>query len=136
MPHREVLETLLSVITPDNSTKTVNAANPMEILFPEGGMNYCEIVIAVNPDDFSSSKIAHAIEDCDVHLVNMNLTSVRTAESDLVVALRTTGSNPTAVARSLERYGFRVITYAGQHDDNLDYESRRRAAELLHILEL
>ncbi len=132
-PRLEALDTLLSLTTPDHANAAVN---PIELLFPGGSMDYCEIIVAVRPDDFSSSKIAHAVEDCNVHLVNMNLTGVRTPASELVVALRTSGANPMPVVHSLERYGFRVMTYSGTRNNSSDDESRRRAAELLHILEI
>lgn len=132
--HPETLDTLLSM-TPQGILPAGNEL--IELLFPAGGMDYCEIIMAVDPDDFSASRIAHAVEDSNVHLVNMNLTGVRTPASELVIALRVSGSNPMPVVHSLERYGFRVISRSGGDGENqADEVSRQRVAELLHLLEL
>ncbi|MDE6085274.1 MAG: hypothetical protein K2G40_02585 [Muribaculaceae bacterium] len=126
----------------DLATMAANASpgsqyEPLAVLFP-AGTDACELLVACQPDDYSASRLARAVEDCNAHLVNMNLTAVRTISSELVIALRVALINPSSVIRSLERYGFRVISsYApmGFTDEN-EESSRQRAAELLHILEL
>lgn len=110
---------------------------PTALLFPAGN-EACELLVACNPDDYSASRLAHAVEDCDAHLVNMNLTGVRTLSSELVVALRVSLANPAPVIRSLERYGFRIISSYAPTEiiDKNEETSRQRAAELLHLLDI
>lgn len=107
----------------------------MSVLYPESD-DRSEILVSVRPDDYSASVISRAVEDCDVHLVNMNVTSARMPDGALIVALRVDCSNPSIVERSLERYGLCVIDSWGAMTTIDNEEERRRAAEVLHILEL
>lgn len=106
-----------------------------DIIYPTGGQ-YTDFLVAVRPGDFSASSIARAIEDCDLHLLNMNVTSVRTSAGDIVVALRTDACVGDNVARSLERYGYDVIASSGSLSSIDDDEAERRAAELLRLLDI
>lgn len=106
-----------------------------QLLYPASS-GKAELLVAVRPADYSAASVARAVEDCDVHLVNLNLTSVRTPSGDLVVALRVDCAGADAVTRSLERYGYTVIAASGAGVTIDDDEGRRRAAELLHILEI
>lgn len=106
-----------------------------QLLYPASAER-AELLVAVCPDDYSAAAIAHAVEDCDVHLVNLNLTSARTPAGELVVALRVDCAGADAVTRSLERYGYTVIAASGPGMSVDDEEGRRRAAELLHLLEI
>lgn len=66
------------------------------------------------PADFSASRIAHAIEDTDAHLVDM--LSVPGVDDTLSVTLRVRCEDPSAAVQSLERYGYNVTsTYS--HDN-------------------
>jgi len=106
-----------------------------QLLYPASS-GRAELLVAVRPADYSAASVARAVEDCDVHLVNLNLTSARTPSGDLVVALRVDCAGTDAVTRSLERYGYTVIAASGDGETIDDDEGRRRAAELLHILEI
>lgn len=70
-----------------------------------------EIMVACRRSDYSASAIARAVEDCDAHLINLNITAdpAPDGSDDLVVELRIGHRNAMGVARSLERYGFRVL---------------------------
>ena len=70
-----------------------------------------EIMVACRRSDYSASAIARAVEDCDAHLINLNITAdpAPDGSDDLVVELRISHRNAMGVARSLERYGFRVL---------------------------
>lgn len=77
------------------------------------------IVLETNPLSYSASQIAHAVEDVDVHLVDLWTSP---GEGDqLRVTLRVRTTDPSAVAGSLERYGFDVVETAG--DENRDLET-------------
>ena len=77
--------------------------------------------------DYSASSIARAVEDCNAHLLNLNVTSV--------VDLRVNHRNADAVSRSLERYGF-MVTSKDSPLTPLEEKARGNALELLHYLEM
>lgn len=68
-----------------------------------------EISIACSPEDYSASRIARAIEDCDAHLLNLNVTARHLPDGFMAVLLRAGMRNPDSAVRALERYGFRVV---------------------------
>lgn len=80
--------------------------------------------------------MARAVEDTDCHLVNLNLTAARTVQGKLVVALRVDSVTADALVSSLSRYGYEVLAVSGGTPWVDDEESRRRVAELLHIMEI
>lgn len=104
----------------------------IEELFPPMG-DTCEIQIVCHPTDYSASRIARAVEDCDAHLLNLNVTSGWTERGEVVVALRVGLRNPDAVVRSLERYGYTVTTTSGGNDDD-DDTMRDRINELMRLI--
>lgn len=101
------------------------------------------LTVACFPDDFSASQLARAVEDSNAHLLNLNVTDRRLDDGRITVELRTNLLHHTATARSLERYGYEVLHARSLlngkiviADGDADDTSRRRAAELLHILNL
>lgn len=93
------------------------------------------IVVACHTSDYSASRIARAVEDCDAHLLNLNVTSeARGDGSWLTVELRVSVRNAAPVARSLERYGYSVVSYSGSETDGADDTLRRRVNELLRYM--
>lgn len=97
------------------------------------------LIVACRPSDFSASALARAIEDCDAHLVNLNVTDRRLDDGRITVDLRTNRRNVRSAARSLERYGYEVISSEGGDDGDsaaADDLIRSRAAELLHIINI
>jgi hypothetical protein len=72
----------------------------------------------------------------------MNVTADTLTDGRLTVDLRVNRRNVAGVARSLARYGYEVISTSADNDFNSNADSdadntlQRRAAELLHILEL
>ena len=94
------------------------------------------LLVSCLPSDYSASRLSRAVEDCNAHLVNLNVTADGARlDNRVVVELRVNHRSPAAVARSLERYGYEVIDMSGQSaaDDDL---MASRVAELLHYLEL
>lgn len=103
------------------------------------------LLIGCPKRDYSASRISTAVEDCNAHVLNLNLTDIGAGEqgheSDmLVVDLRVSHRSPEAVCRSLERYGYEVLLARAQdpedegdpHFDTL----RARINELLRYIEI
>ena len=82
--------------------------NPEELLFPAIA-DSCELTVACFPEHYSASRIARAVEDCDAHLLNLNVTSAALPTGEMSVRLRAGLRNAGSAARSLERYGYRVV---------------------------
>lgn len=95
----------------------------------------CRLVMTCRKDDYAASIVARAVEDCDAHLLNLNITSELTEEGHMVVELRVGMNNGESVARSLARYGYEVVKI--EHDSMVDDDTmRRRIDELMHYIEL
>lgn len=94
------------------------------------------LIVACRPDDFSASTLARAIEDSDAHLLNLNVTDRRLDDGRITVDLRTNRRNARSAVRSLERYGYEVISSDGDGEDAADDLFRLRAAELLHLINI
>ncbi|MDE6444295.1 MAG: hypothetical protein K2K64_07740 [Muribaculaceae bacterium] len=93
------------------------------------------VTVTCPPADYSASRIAHAVEDADAHLLALSIHSAPSplsdksdlsdpsdlsALSDLTITLRISHTDPTAVTRSLERYGYEVIsTSSPSHNDTI-----------------
>ncbi len=103
-------------------------------LYPENA-DATELTIASRPFDYSATAIARAVEDCDAHLLNLNVTSERTPEGNIIVDLRVNHLDGGNIARSLERYGFEVIDYNSPRSLSLD-SARERANGILRILDI
>lgn len=95
-------------------------------------------MIACRRRDYSASRIARAVEDCDAHLLNLNVTADTDYDTSnrLIVELRVNHRNPSAIARSIERYGYEVVDFESVATNDDDETARRRLDELLHYLEL
>lgn len=107
----------------------------MERIFP-GNEESSVLTIECNRMDYSASAIAKAVEDCNAHLLNLNVTSQPAKDNDsVVVDLRISHRNAESVARSLERYGFAVTSREFNQDDFATLKARANALELLHYLE-
>lgn len=65
------------------------------------------INIECPPEQYSASMIARAVEDADAHLVSL---SVSPGEGTAEVELRVTLRDPWPAVRSLERYGYEVVS--------------------------
>lgn len=86
--------------------------------------------------DFSASTVARAVEDCDAHLLNMNVTSLPGEQyGEVVVDIRVNVRNGYGIARSLERYGYEVDEVVAD-DDMLSDTMRDRLDLLIKNLEI
>lgn len=107
------------------------------ILFPPVP-DESRLLVGCRRSDYSASLIARAVEDCDAHVLNLNVTAITspTEANDLVVDLRVNHRNTLAISRSLSRYGYDVIeARSGDADSDTD-KLRQNANALLHILNL
>lgn len=119
---------------PAASFRFTDMVRPLRLFPPQE--EECAITVSCTPGQFSASAIARAVEDCDAHLINLNVTSDRTPDGELVVELRINHRHGEAVARSLERYGYTVMAVTGAAGDPVDLVTRERIGELLHYLEI
>ncbi len=103
-------------------------------LYPERSES-CELTLTCRPDDYSASIIARAVEDCDAHLINLNVTDDPDDAGRVTVELRVGQRNGFAVARSLERYGYQVTDIRRAEPDIASEVARDRVNELIRILE-
>lgn len=69
------------------------------------------ITVECAPGDYSASRLAHAVEDSDVHLVD--LLSAPADDGLLRITLRVRSGDPSATVSSLERYGYNVTEAHG-----------------------
>lgn len=76
------------------------------------------VVVDIAPSAYSASRIAHAVEDADVHLVD--LWSSPGEGDSLRVTLRVRTSDPSGVISSLERYGYEVVETSGAENRNME----------------
>lgn len=71
---------------------------------------------------YSASTLARAIEDCDAHVLNLNVTGMTHGDTDNpVIEVRISHTNPMPVVRSVARYGYEVLatksSSASENDD-------------------
>ena len=94
------------------------------------------ITVMCDPMQYSASTIARAIEDCDAHLLNLNVTADSEPGGRMAVELRIDHRNPARAIHSLERYGYEVAGADYQADDAETEQMRDRINELIHYLEI
>ena len=98
-----------------------------EMLNDGGEASWVEASVAAN--DYSASGVARAVEDADAHLLDL-ITSVDPSEAGRMrLSLKVSHCDPSGVVRSLERYGYEVLSSDGI--DTADIEkARTRLSEL------
>lgn len=122
-------------ISPDDLPLTLTPAPDAGRLYPPRHES-SRLLVSCIPSDYSASRIARAVEDCDAQLVNLNVTSDGSRlDNRVVVELRVSHRSPVAVARSLERYGYEVVDVemGAIVSDSLMAE---RLAELVRYMEV
>lgn len=96
----------------------------------------CEVTVACWPDDYSASRLARAIEDCDAQLLNLNVSARPLETGEMTVELRAGLRNPDSAVRALERYGYRVVGVHTPLPDDIDRSLTERIDLLLNQLNL
>lgn len=106
------------------------------------------LLVGCRREDYSASRIAHAVEDCNAHLLNLNVTSfgdktdysadapegADDAKFPVVFDIRVSHRNAASISRSLERYGYTVLEASG--DDTRDEVTTDRIEGLMRYLEV
>lgn len=107
-PGRELL-----VRDADGEVGIIDETSMLEALSRQISPRYdCSVIeIECLPADYSASHIARAVEDSDVHLVDM-LTNPG-EEGRLRVTLRVRCEDPTSTVHNLERYGYEITRVYG-----------------------
>lgn len=85
--------------------------------------------------DYSAGRIAAAIEDCNTHVLNLNVTSDAPDSDSLIVDVRVDRNDISALARSLARYDY-IVVDSDNADGIMDEKGRRRLAEFLRYLDV
>ena len=85
------------------------------------------VTLECAPADYSASRISHAVEDSDAHIVD--LWSAPAENGKIRVTLRVRRSDPTPTVHNLERYGYDVIDTSSS-----DYQDAEVAWERLLAL--
>ncbi len=108
----------------------------LDRLFPAYG-DTSSVVVSCMRADYSASRLARAVEDADAHLLNLNVLAPEGSDytGRACIALRIDRADPSAVVRSLERYGYAVEDVSVPVDESLD-SARDRVRELLRYLEV
>ncbi|MDE6028459.1 MAG: hypothetical protein K2G23_10335 [Muribaculaceae bacterium] len=65
------------------------------------------VTVECAPADYSASRLSHAVEDSDAHIVD--LWSAPAENGKIRVTLRVRRSDPTPTIHNLERYGYDVV---------------------------
>lgn len=90
------------------------------------------IMLECRAEDYSASRISHAVEDSDAHLVD--LISTPGDDGIMSVTLRVSHRDPGATVRSLERYDFKVTAAYGNDSDMNDPELSAERLLSLRVL--
>ena len=106
------------------------------------------LLVGCRREDYSASRIAHAVEDCNAHLLNLNVTSFgekynynlndddlgADAKFPVVFDIRVSHRNAESIGRSLERYGYTVLDSSSSNEP--DDTTASRIDGLLRYLEI
>lgn len=98
--------------------------------------DYTELTVTCRPGNYSASSIAHAVEDADANLLNLNVLANDRSDDSTKILLRVDHSRGESVARSLARYGYDTIEISDAQEGVLSAEMIERVNSLLHYLEL
>lgn len=102
--------------------------------------DWTRLLVGCRPEDYAASRMARAVEDCDAHLLNLNIlppSACDAAGADdypMHVELCINHRNPEPVMRSLERYGFAVLSSRSSADSPTRTE--RNYLNLMRYLEV
>lgn len=111
-----------------------SATAALSRLFPDNP-DATVITVLCPRADYSASRLAHAVEDCNANVLNLNVTGELATDDMLLVELRIDRKNTASIGRSLARYRYQVI--GNDEPDLLSTDTdRRRVAELLRYIDI
>lgn len=119
----------------DSESNGIRSNDEMARLFPSRP-DVSSLTLTCRPGNYSAAVIARAVEDCDAHIVNLNITADRTDDGDIVIELRVTHANAGTVSRSLARYGYETVGIGNGMTPDMAIVARDRINELIHYLEI
>lgn len=125
-----------------------------EIKFPENDYLFpsvaesSRLLVGCRRQDYSASRIARAVEDCNAHILNLNVTSFgekgdysdididerSDAKFPVIFDIRVNHRSASSISRSLERYGYTVLGTSSSSDP--DDTTARRIQDLFHYLDI
>lgn len=134
--HKSVLRLKdLNISTQDIEDVVSRQSHGVARLFPYSGES-SSLVVACAPGDYSASVVARAVEDCDAHLINLNVSEGASESGETLVYLRVSHRNGESVARSIERFGYHVLRVYDVDGSISDDTARERVNQLLRYLEI
>lgn len=110
--------------------------------------DWARLLIGCRRDQYAASLVARAVEDCDAHLLNLNVTTAGALTGDgpavtdcypdfpVQVELRVNHRNTERIGRSLERYGFTVLEAQSSADGTDSDRTMRNFSHLMRYLEI
>lgn len=99
------------------------------------GRGGSRLKVACGIDRYSASRIAMACEDVDAQLIGLCVDeSLAVSDGELLVDIHIDSVDATAAARSIERYGYRVVEIHHESDDHGDDGLSERIESLLTLL--
>lgn len=110
------------------------AAELLERLMPYSP-DASRFTVLCRRDDYSAGRLARAIEDCNAHVINLNVTADSFGDDLLAVDVRVDRKNIDSIVRSLARYDYTVVG-SEKPDDMITETERMRVAELLRYLDV
>ncbi len=108
---------------------------PFQRLMPPPIDEATDLFVSIPAGEYSASRLAHAVEDCNAHLLFLNVMNQPNDDGWLSIALRVNRMDGIAVARSLERYGYTVTDIQGT-TGTVSESLSDRTREFLHLLEV
>ena len=117
-----------------HETRNLNPDEQLERLMPYSP-DASRFTVICRRSDYSAGSIARAIEDCNTHVLNLNLTADVLKDDMVSVDVRVDRKNIASIARSLARFGY-VVSGHEETEDIWDETDRKRVAELLRYLEV
>lgn len=91
------------------------------------------IAVECNPQNYSASQLAHAVEDAGAHLVD--LWTSPTDHGTVMATLRVRHSDPSSAVHHLERYGYEVVEASGANFADAE-TAMERLRELQFLIDM
>ncbi|MDE6536545.1 MAG: hypothetical protein K2M13_00655 [Muribaculaceae bacterium] len=84
------------------------------------------VTVECAPGDYSASRLSHAVEDSDAHIVD--LWSSPAEHGRIRVTMRVRRTDPTSTIHNLERYGYEVVDSYGNESPDMEVAWERLLA--------
>jgi len=132
--YAEITKYHASLTAKDDTNRPTEADIELARLFPPAA-DWSTVRVTCPAGDYSAGTIVRAVEDCNAHVLNLNVTADSSAGLT-VVDLRINLRDAMTAVRSLERYGFAAEITGGSVGSQQVEQMRSRVNELMHYLEI